>query len=95
MKITANGIDVHYRVEGDGPWITLSHSLACNLDMWDRALHGRHDRADVCAQLSGRIPEHGTGRHHQPPCTRCGKTMGRAQVFTEAVLGFLERVSRR
>ena len=35
MKITANGIDVHYRVEGEGPWVTLSHSLACNLDMWE------------------------------------------------------------
>jgi 3-oxoadipate enol-lactonase len=34
MKITANGIDIHYRIEGNGPWITLSHSLACNLDMW-------------------------------------------------------------
>ena len=35
MKISANGIDINYLVEGDGPWVTLSHSLACNLHMWD------------------------------------------------------------
>jgi 3-oxoadipate enol-lactonase len=35
MKIIANGIDIHYSIEGEGPWITLSHSLACNLGMWD------------------------------------------------------------
>ena len=35
MKINANGIDINYLVEGDGPWLTMSHSLACNLHMWD------------------------------------------------------------
>ena len=35
MKISANGIDINYAIEGEGPWITLSHSLACNLHMWD------------------------------------------------------------
>ena len=35
MKISANGIEVNYTVEGDGPWLTMSHSLACNLQMWD------------------------------------------------------------
>ena len=35
MKINANGIDINYTVEGEGPWVTLSHSLACNLHMWD------------------------------------------------------------
>ena len=35
MKISANGIEVNYTVEGDGPWLTMSHSLACNLHMWD------------------------------------------------------------
>jgi len=34
MKIRANGIDIHYRVEGSGPWLTLSHSLACDHTMW-------------------------------------------------------------
>jgi 3-oxoadipate enol-lactonase len=45
MKISANGIDVNYSIEGEGPWITLSHSLACDLHMWDeeaKRLSGRY-----------------------------------------------------
>jgi 3-oxoadipate enol-lactonase len=39
MKIRSNGIDINYRVEGQGSeWITLSHSLACNLGMWDEQM---------------------------------------------------------
>ena len=43
MHIKANGIDVHYTIDGvtntasdkDRPWVVLSHSLACDLSMWD------------------------------------------------------------
>jgi len=47
MKITANGIGMNYSLEGrDGaPVVTLSHSLATNLSMWDpqvRALTSRY-----------------------------------------------------
>lgn len=45
MKISANGIDIHYAIEGEGPWLTLSHSLACDLRMWDeeaKRLSGRY-----------------------------------------------------
>ncbi len=39
MKIKANGIDMNYELHGDlsgsAPWVVLSHSLACNLHMWD------------------------------------------------------------
>lgn len=35
MKVKANGIEIHYEIEGNGPWLTMSHSLACNLHMWD------------------------------------------------------------
>jgi len=35
MKIKTNGIEIHYEIEGNGPWLTMSHSLACNLSMWD------------------------------------------------------------
>jgi 3-oxoadipate enol-lactonase len=35
MKLKANGIEIHYTVEGNGPWVVMSHSLACNLSMWD------------------------------------------------------------
>jgi 3-oxoadipate enol-lactonase len=35
MKLHANGIEINYVVEGEGPWLTMSHSLASNLTMWD------------------------------------------------------------
>ncbi len=35
MKFSAKGMDINYSVEGEGPWLTMSHSLACNLHMWD------------------------------------------------------------
>jgi 3-oxoadipate enol-lactonase len=45
MKIKANGIEINYQIDGDGPVVTFSHSLACNLSMWDeqvRVLQGRY-----------------------------------------------------
>ena len=35
MKAKVNGTEIHYTIEGEGPWITLSHSLACDSSMWD------------------------------------------------------------
>jgi 3-oxoadipate enol-lactonase len=35
MKLSSNGIGINYTVEGKGPWVVLSHSLACNHSMWD------------------------------------------------------------
>ena len=35
MKTRANGIDIHYMIDGNGPWLTMSHSLACDSRMWD------------------------------------------------------------
>jgi 3-oxoadipate enol-lactonase len=37
MKITVNDIDVHYTLEGpsEAPTVTMSHSLATDLSMWD------------------------------------------------------------
>jgi 3-oxoadipate enol-lactonase len=34
-KVDVNGITVRYLIEGSGPWVTLSHSLTCDLTMWD------------------------------------------------------------
>ncbi len=45
MKLNANGIDIHYMIEGKGPVVTMSHSLGCDLSMWDeqaRALSNRY-----------------------------------------------------
>lgn len=35
MKIRTNGIESNCVIEGEGPWVTMSHSLACNISMWD------------------------------------------------------------
>ena len=35
MRIKTNGIELNCEVEGSGPWVALSHSLACDLHMWD------------------------------------------------------------
>lgn len=36
MKIRANGIDIHYEATGSGPCVTLAHSLATDLTLWDK-----------------------------------------------------------
>jgi 3-oxoadipate enol-lactonase len=50
-------------VEGDGPWVTLSHSLACNMSMWDEqaALLVRHGYKVL------RFDTRGHGRSPAPP----------------------------
>jgi 3-oxoadipate enol-lactonase len=35
MKVRSNGIELNYAVAGKGPWLAMSHSLACDLSMWD------------------------------------------------------------
>ncbi|NJD68921.1 MAG: 3-oxoadipate enol-lactonase [Candidatus Methylomirabilota bacterium] len=35
MKLTANGIDINYIIEGEGPVVTMSHALGCNLTLWE------------------------------------------------------------
>lgn len=35
MRVTTNGVDIHYTLKGEGPLVTMSHSLGCNLTMWD------------------------------------------------------------
>ena len=47
MKLTANGIEINYQIEGDGPVVTFSHSLACNLSMWDEQAQGLAGRFRV------------------------------------------------
>jgi len=38
MDIKVNGLKINYEVAGNGPWVTLSHSLACDLHMWDEQM---------------------------------------------------------
>jgi 3-oxoadipate enol-lactonase len=50
MKAKTNGIELNYEIEGDdGPWVVLSHSLACNLHMWDEQVELLRDRFRVLA----------------------------------------------
>ncbi len=35
MKAKTNGIAIDYTIEGQGPWVVMSHSLACDQSMWD------------------------------------------------------------
>jgi 3-oxoadipate enol-lactonase len=47
MKAHANGIDIHYEISGKGPVVTLSHSLAGDLTMWDGLAAALADRYTV------------------------------------------------
>ncbi len=49
MKIAVNGIDVNYTLEGpdQGPVVTMSHSLATNLGMWEPQAAALRDRYRV------------------------------------------------
>lgn len=47
MKISANGIEINYLIEGEGPWLTMSHSLSCNLQMWDEEARRLSNRYKV------------------------------------------------
>ncbi len=50
MKAKTNGIELNYEIEGEeGPWVVLSHSLACNLRMWDEQIEMLRDRFRVLA----------------------------------------------
>ena len=49
MKARINGIDVRYTVTGSGPWLALSHSLACRLEMWDEEVKRLSRRFTVLA----------------------------------------------
>ena len=39
MKIKANGINIEYSVEGAGPWLVMSHSLAAHWRMFEPQVH--------------------------------------------------------
>lgn len=44
MKVKANGIEINCEVEGEGPWLVFSHSLACHLGMWFEQAVALRDR---------------------------------------------------
>jgi 3-oxoadipate enol-lactonase len=46
MKTKVNGIEINYEISGKegAPWLVLSHSLACNVRMWDPTVEALKDR---------------------------------------------------
>jgi 3-oxoadipate enol-lactonase len=62
MKSRINGIDVRYAVTGSGPWVALSHSLACRLEMWDEEVRRLSRRFTVLTYDS-----RGHGETSAPP----------------------------
>ncbi len=45
MKLKANGIEINYEFQGDGPVVTFGDALGTNLSLWEeqaRALQGRY-----------------------------------------------------
>lgn len=61
MKIKANGIEINYEVCGSGPWVTLSHSLGCDLSMWEPQMAMLSNRCTVL-----RYDSRGHGRSGAP-----------------------------
>jgi 3-oxoadipate enol-lactonase len=49
MKLTVNGIETYYEINGrqDAPWLVFSHSLACSVRMWDQQVAAFKDRYRV------------------------------------------------
>jgi 3-oxoadipate enol-lactonase len=49
MKASINGIDIHYTIEGEGPWVVMSHSLACDSRMWEPQIKALSKKYKVLA----------------------------------------------
>jgi 3-oxoadipate enol-lactonase len=47
MQVESNGTIFHCRIDGQGPWILLSHGLATDLSMWDELTDALKDRYRV------------------------------------------------
>jgi len=62
MKIKTNGIEINCEIAGEGPWVTLSHSLACNLHMWDEQMAALTKQYKVL-----RFDTRGHGQSSAPP----------------------------
>lgn len=54
MKVSANGIQINYMVQGAGPWVVMSHSLACDSRMWENEVKALSKRYQVlCIDTRG------------------------------------------
>lgn len=82
MHVQINGVSIHYAIDGDGPWLTMSHSLACNLHMWDEEARrlSRHYRVL-------RFDTRGHGKSDAPPGPYSLETLADDVRALFAVLG--------
>lgn len=62
MKININGIQLNYVIDGAGPWLAMSHSLACDLSMWNEQVALLSKRFKVL-----RLDTRGHGKSDAPP----------------------------
>jgi 3-oxoadipate enol-lactonase len=62
MRARTNGIELHYTIDGEGPWLVMSHSLACNVHMWDPQVPALAKRFKVL-----RFDTRGHGQSDAPP----------------------------
>jgi 3-oxoadipate enol-lactonase len=63
MKAKINDTQIHYEIEGEsGPWVVLSHSLACSVRMWDEQVALLRSRYRVL-----RFDTRGHGASDAPP----------------------------
>ncbi len=62
MKVRANGITLHYTVEGRGPWLLMNHALGCDGGMWDAQAKWLSNRFTVL-----RPDTRGHGTSEAPP----------------------------
>ncbi len=82
MKVESNGISINCTVEGNGPWIVMSHSLACNLSMWDEQAQLLKSRYRVL-----RFDTRGHGGSDAPDSAYTMDMLG------EDLLGLLDKLS--
>lgn len=48
MRASIGGIEVEYRIDGhQGPWLLMSHSLGCDISMWDLQMPALTERYRV------------------------------------------------
>lgn len=83
MKVTANGIDVHYTLDGpaNAPVVTLSHSLATDLSMWDPQMDALRARY--------RVLRYDTRGHGGTDAPAAAYTLDQLAADARALLGAL------
>jgi 3-oxoadipate enol-lactonase len=82
MQANVNGIELRYEQIGSGPCVTLSHSLACDLSMWDEQTQALAQRYSVL-----RFDTRGHGGSSAPSGAYALETMADDVIALLDVLG--------